>query len=224
MSGEEIEQAIGYRFKNQALLAQALTHRSVGPQHNERLEFLGDSLLNFVIARLLYEQFASLAEGDLSRLRANLVNQQTLARLSVSMNLGSHLKLGEGELKSGGFRRPSILADAFEAVLGAIYLDGGIEAAEAALTRVYRPLLADEGLTRITKDSKTQLQELLQARRFGLPHYEIAQVRGEAHMQLFRVSCRIAELDILTEGEGPSRRAAEQAAAHAAMVLVDGKK
>ncbi|MFN0037991.1 MAG: ribonuclease III [Burkholderiales bacterium] len=224
MSGEEFERAIGYRFKNQALLAQALTHRSVGSQHNERLEFLGDSLLNFVIARLLYEQFASLPEGDLSRLRANLVNQQALAGLAVSMNLGSHLKLGEGELKSGGFRRPSILADAFEAVLGAIYLDGGFEAAEAALIRVYRPLLENENLARITKDSKTQLQELLQARRFGLPHYEISQVRGEAHMQLFRVSCRIAELDILAEGEGLSRRAAEQAAAHAAMDLVAARK
>jgi ribonuclease III len=219
MSCEAVENAIGYQFKNAALLEQALTHRSFGAFHNERLEFLGDGLLNFVIARLLFEQFSEMPEGDLSRLRANLVNQQTLADLAASLTLGQHLRMGEGELKSGGFRRPSILADAFEAVVGAIFLDGGFSQAEEVLGRVYRPLLSRQDLARVSKDSKTRLQEFLQARRLALPQYEIVEILGESHAQCFRVTCRIAELSIEAKGEGASRRAAEQAAARSAIEL-----
>ncbi len=219
MSCEAVEHAIGYTFKNTGLLEQALTHRSFGASHNERLEFLGDGLLNFVIARQLFEQFSDMPEGDLSRLRANLVNQQALADLATSLTLGKHLRMGEGELRSGGFRRPSILADAFEALVGAIFLDGGFNQAELVLERVYRPLLSRQDLASVTKDSKTRLQEFLQARRLALPHYEIVEIRGESHAQLFRVMCRIAELNIEATGEGASRRAAEQAAAQSAIEL-----
>ena len=220
-----IERGLGYRFSNAALLQQALTHRSHGVPHNERLEFLGDALLNFVIARLLFQQFTALPEGDLSRLRAGLVNQHALSELAVSLSLGDHLRLGEGELKSGGFRRPSILADAFEALIGAIFLDGGFTAAEKVLAELYRPLLAaiDPGSPG-NKDPKTRLQEYLQGRKLALPQYSIVSVSGEAHEQVFRVECAIAELSIRSRGEGPTRRAAEQQAAQDAYDLAASHK
>ena len=221
MPEEAIERRLGHGFRDAALLRQALTHRSHGTPHNERLEFLGDGLLNFVVARLLYEKFAKLPEGDLSRLRAHLVNQQTLSELAVSLSLGDHLRLGEGELKSGGFRRPSILADAFEAIIGAIFLDSGFAAAEQTLARLYQPLLERVDPQALGKDPKTRLQELLQGRRLALPQYSIATVSGEAHEQHFVVECAVPELGITTRGEGPNRRAAEQEAARTAFDLAD---
>ena len=220
-----IERRLGYHFNDAVLLQQALTHRSHGVPHNERLEFLGDGLLNFVIAHLLFQQFTALPEGDLSRLRAGLVNQHALSELAASLSLGDHLRLGEGELKSGGFRRPSILADAFEALIGAICLDGGFAAAEKVLTDLYRPLLAAiDPQASGNKDPKTRLQEYLQGRRRALPQYSIVSVDGEAHEQLFRVECAIAELSIRSRGEGPTRRAAEQQAAQNAYDLALAQK
>jgi ribonuclease-3 len=219
-----IERRLGYQFNHAALLQQALTHRSHGVPHNERLEFLGDGLLNFVIARLLFQHFTALPEGDLSRLRAGLVNQQALSELAVSLSLGEHLRLGEGELKSGGFRRPSILADAFEALIGAVYLDGGFAAAEKVLTELYRPLLAAIDPAALGKDPKTRLQEYLQGKRLGLPQYSIVSIEGEAHEQRFRVDCAIPELSIHSQGEGATRRAAEQEAARSAYELAAAHK
>ena len=207
---------LGHSFRAPELLRQALTHRSFGTPHNERLEFLGDGVLNCVVASLLFERFPRLSEGHLSRLRASLVNQDTLSRLAAELALGDHLQLGEGELKSGGFRRPSILADALEAVFGAVYLDAGFDAASALIGRIYRPLLDALDPKAMGKDPKTLLQEYLQGRRLPLPAYAVVSVSGEAHEQHFRVECVLADLDIRTEGTGPSRRAAEQEAARAA--------
>src|SRR3954462_1773887 len=220
MPNGSIERQLDYQFSNPGLLEQALTHRSHGAPHNERLEFLGDALLNFVIARLVFQQFTTLPEGDLSRLRAGLVNQTALSQIALSLSLGEHLRLGEGELKSGGFRRPSILADALEALIGAIYLDGGIAAAEKVLTKLYRPLLSTiDPQASNTKDAKTRLQEYLQGRKFALPQYSIVSIGGEAHEQQFHVECVVAELSIRSHGEGPTRRAAEQEAAQRAYDL-----
>jgi ribonuclease III len=211
---------LGYQFKEPELLRQALTHRSHSTPHNERLEFLGDGVLNCVIAALLYERFPSLAEGHLSRLRANLVNQECLSRVAKTLELGDELRLGEGELKSGGFRRPSILADALEAVTGAIFLDGGYQSVAAVLNRIFEPLLTELDPTTLGKDPKTLLQELLQGRRLSLPQYNVVAVQGEAHEQHFHVECVIPELDIRTAGSGPSRRSAEQSAARLAYDLI----
>jgi ribonuclease-3 len=216
MNEADLLARLGYRFQDPHLLRQALTHRSHSNPHNERLEFLGDGVLNCVIASLLFHRFPELPEGHLSRLRANLVNQDSLSRLALSVDLGEHLLLGEGELKSGGFRRPSILADALEAVLGAVFLDGRFEAAAAMVERLYQPLLAELDPRMHGKDPKTLLQELLQARHLPLPRYNVVSVRGEAHEQQFQVECLIPELGIRTEGEGPSRRSAEQSAARVA--------
>lgn len=216
MTEASLARRLGYDFNDPSLLRQALTHRSHGTPNNERLEFLGDGLLNFVVARMLFERFPKLPEGDLSRLRANLVNQQSLAEMAGSLALGEQLRLGEGELKSGGHRRPSILADALEAVVGALFLDGGFAAAEQALQRLYEPILEGIDPGAMGKDPKTMLQEFLQGRRLALPQYSVVEVSGEAHEQLFRVECAIGELDLRTYGEGPSRRAAEQEAARAA--------
>jgi len=224
MPDEAIERQLGYRFREASLLRQALTHRSHGTPHNERLEFLGDGLLNFVVARLLFERFANLPEGDLSRLRASLVNQQSLAEIAVSLSLGEHLRLGEGELKSGGFRRPSILADALEALIGAILLDGGFESAEQVLGRLFQPLLAATDPAALGKDPKTRLQEYLQAKRLALPQYAIVTISGEAHEQHFRVECTVPELGIHAYGEGASRRAAEQEAARSVYELAAESK
>ena len=205
--------ALGHSFSRPELLRQALTHRSFAADHNERLEFIGDGVLNCAIALLLYRRFPELPEGDLSRLRANLVNRDTLHRLAVALELGSAIRLGEGELKSGGAARASILADALEAMLGAIMLDGGFEAAYAAIERLYAQELATASPGELAKDPKTLLQEWLQGRRLPVPEYAIVGVGGEAHMQTFEVVCRIPALHIAASGSGTSRRAAEQAAA-----------
>lgn len=217
MKPARLETALGHTFGRAELLLQALTHRSYGSPHNERLEFLGDSVLNCVIASVLYERFASLREGDLSRQRANLVCQDALAEIAQSLDLGNYLRLGEGELKSGGFRRPSILADALEAIFGAIYLDVGFDAARAAIERLYLPLLERVNPKESGKDPKTLLQEILQGRRLPLPHYALVATHGEAHVQEFEVECRLPTLEICVSGQGGSRRAAEQAAARAAI-------
>jgi ribonuclease III len=212
----ELEEQLGYRFGNALLLRQALTHRSYGTPNNERLEFLGDSVLNCAVARLLFDRFPGLPEGELSRVRASLVNQQSLFEIASDLGLGRHLLLGEGELRSGGARRPSILADALEGVLGAVMLDGGFQRAEEVVRRLFTPLVEGTDPASMAKDPKTRLQELLQGRRLALPGYTVDEVSGEAHEQVFMVSCLIPELGIRARGEGPSRRAAEQSAARLA--------
>ncbi len=218
-----VEAAVGYSFIRPDRLQQALTHRSFGVPHNERLEFLGDSVLNCVIAQALFERFADVREGDLSRLRANLVRQETLAEIAQKLDLGEYLRLGEGELKSGGFRRPSILADGLEALFGAIFVDGGFESARQAILRLYEPFLSSLDPHRSGKDAKTALQEFLQGRRLALPHYHLRATRGEAHAQEFEVECQIPELGISTFGCGSSRRAAEQEAARRAFEQTSSK-
>jgi ribonuclease-3 len=205
------------------LLRQALTHRSHGAQHNERLEFLGDAILNCTIAIELYERFRNLREGELSRLRASLVRQEALHRLADAVGLGDHLLLGEGELKSGGFRRPSILADALEAIVGAVYLDSGFTDVQAMIGRLYAPLLADIDPSNAAKDAKTALQEWLQSRRHPLPVYALRATRGEAHAQEFEVECRIDDLDVVCTGCGANRRAAEQDAARCVLEHLKAK-
>ena len=207
---------LGYQFTQPPLLQRALTHRSYSAGHNERLEFLGDSVLNCVIAKFLFLSFPDLPEGDLSRLRSNLVNQQTLAILAQQLNLGEQLLMGEGELKSAGFRRPSILADALEAIFGAIQLDADFAAAEKVILGLYVPFVAQADLHTLGKDAKTLLQEILQGRKLDLPKYSVAEIKGEAHAQTFVVECQIEKLKIRTRGEGLSRRNAEQVAAEAA--------
>jgi len=211
---------IGYDFREGELLRRALTHRSYGVPHNERLEFLGDSVLNCVIATRLYDLHSRVPEGDLSRMRAHLVREETLSEIALSLDLGDYLYLGEGELKSGGFRRPSILADTLEAVLGAVYLDGGFAAAERVIGELYAPLLKDLDPKTLGKDPKTLLQEYLQGRKIALPQYVVVEVSGEAHRQRFQVECLIPSLDIRSLGEGPSRRAAEQNAARKAYQMI----
>jgi ribonuclease-3 len=209
----------GYPFSNPDLLRQALTHRSYGASHNERLEFLGDAVLNCIIAAELFRMFPQTAEGELSRLRASLVNQQSLYEIALQFELGAQLLLGEGEHKSGGVRRPSILADALEALIGAVFIDGGFDAARGLVLNLFdRQLKATDPLT-LGKDAKTLLQEYLQARRIPLPQYSVIATAGGAHEQIFRVECVIPELDIRAQGEGPSRRSAEQAAARRAYEL-----
>ncbi|MBI4739974.1 MAG: ribonuclease III [Betaproteobacteria bacterium] len=217
MADSPLEQALGHRFSHPELLQTALTHRSHGSPHNERLEFLGDSILNCVIARQLFDRFPDLPEGDLSRLRANLVRQDSLHRLALSLALGKSLRLGEGELKSGGHQRPSILADALEALFGAVWLDAGFDAANSVISRLYRDMLAAISPGRPIKDAKTRLQELLQGRRLALPRYSLIATEGEAHAQQFRIACEIDRLHLRTEGSGGSRRAAEQMAAERAL-------
>jgi len=204
---------LGHAFRRPELLAQALTHRSFGAAHNERLEFIGDAVLNCAIAAALYARFPQMNEGELSRLRANLVNRDTLAGLARDEALGTAIRLGEGEVKSGGALRPSILADAFEAVIGAVFVDAGFDAARDVIARAYATLIARIDPDDPGKDPKTKLQEWLQARRIAVPDYGVVSVAGEAHAQTFTVECRIAALGIATRGEGGSRRAAEQAAA-----------
>jgi ribonuclease-3 len=207
---------LGYQFHQPALLQRALTHRSYSSAHNERLEFLGDSVLNCTIAKYLYQTYPDVPEGDLSRLRSNLVNQQTLAVLAQQLRLGELLALGEGELKSAGANRPSILADALEAVFGAVLLDSDFATAERVVLALYVPFIAGIDLKSLGKDAKTQLQEYLQGRKFPLPKYSVIEIKGEAHAQTFEVECEIEKLKIKTRGEGHSRRVAEQVAAEAA--------
>lgn len=207
---------LGHEFAQPQLLQRALTHRSYSAAHNERLEFLGDSVLNCAVARYLYEKFPDLPEGDLSRLRSNLVNQQTLAALAQRIDLGAQLMLGEGERKSAGHSRPSILADALEALFGAVLLDAGFAEAEKVVLGLYAPLIAQTDLQTLGKDAKTLLQEYLQGRKHALPHYTVQEIKGEAHSQTFVVSCEIPKLNMKTMGEGASRRIAEQIAAEKA--------
>jgi len=206
-------QKLGYEFHNPNLLDAALTHRSIRGNNNERLEFLGDSIINFIIAAALFQQFPKAKEGDLSRLRANLVKGDTLAELAQEFELGNYLRLGAGELKSGGFRRKSILADAMEAVIAAIYLDAGMAVCQERVLRWYEVRLQEIGRSSGMKDPKTRLQEYLQAKKLGLPDYNVLSIQGEAHQQTFRVVCRIEKYSQVTEGVGSSRRSAEQEAA-----------
>jgi len=222
MKREGIEQRIGHTFACPELLAQALTHRSHGAAHNERLEFLGDGVLNCIVAAELYERFGDLKEGDLSRLRANLVRQEPLRQLAHDIGIGERLRLGEGEIRSGGSDRPSILADAFEALIGAVFLDGGFDAARDVIRRLYAPLLAELDPRDPGKDPKTLLQELLQARKVALPQYSVVSTQGAAHEQQFEVECVIAELRLRTRGNGSSRRVAEQEAARRAFEQLRG--
>lgn len=209
---EELSRRLGYHFSDPSLLRRALTHRSRGAQNYERLEFLGDSLLSFVVAAELYERFPALTEGDLTRMRARLVNQEALAALARNLELGRFLELGGGEYKSGGFERDSILADALEAVFGAIYRDGGLEAAWSAIGVLYRPLFEGIDPQSDLKDPKTRLQEYTQKRLMITPVYTVLEVSGEPHQQRFVVQCAVPGLPAV-RGEGASRRAAEQQAA-----------
>lgn len=215
MDLQGFELAIGYRFKQPGLLARALTHRSYGAEHNERLEFLGDSVVNCAVALELYRKFPGLTEGELSRLRASLVSQPSLAGIASESGFGRHLRLGEGELRSGGARRPSMLADAVEAVIGAAFLDGGFDAAHGIVARLFSDALSKIDPQTSGKDAKTLLQEFLQSRRMALPRYSVIAIHGEAHEQLFEVECEVKELDIRCRGTGASRRSAEQQAARA---------
>jgi ribonuclease-3 len=216
-----LEQALGYRFSDESLLALALTHRSAGGRHNERLEYLGDAALSLVVAEFLYQSLPAAPEGHLSRLRASLVRRSALAPMARDLGLPRRLRLGPGELKSGGFRRDSILADALEALLGAVYLDGGLEALRPVVRRLYGERLADLPAHEALKDPKTRLQERLQARGLALPEYSVEAVAGEDHAQQFSVTCRVDALDARTAGDGRSRRAAEQAAAAEMLQLLD---
>jgi len=208
-----LSERLGHAFGRPELLVQALTHRSQGADHNERLEFVGDAVLNCVVAAVLYERFPGIPEGDLSRVRASLVNRDALARLARGLDLSANIRLGEGELKSGGGDRPSILADALEAIFGAVFVDGGYASARAVIERVYASELIDLDPAALGKDPKTRLQEWLQARRIALPEYSVTAVAGEAHAQTFTIECRIPALAVVAMGSGASRRAAEQAAA-----------
>jgi ribonuclease-3 len=204
---------LGYVFRRPELLAQALTHRSHGANHNERLEFVGDAVLDCAVAAALYERFPGIPEGELSRVRASLVNRDTLARLGRGLGLSAAIRLGEGELRSGGHERPSIIADALEAIFGAVFVDAGFDAARAVIERVYAPELSDLDPAALGKDPKTRLQEWLQARRIPVPEYAVTAVAGEAHAQTFTIECRIPAIAVVAVGSGTSRRAAEQAAA-----------
>ncbi len=220
---QRLSQALGYQFREDALLEAAVTHRSAGGANNERLEFLGDAVVNLVIAEQLFRRHPDLAEGDLSRLRASLVRGGTLAELAGELNLGDCLRLGPGERKSGGARRTSILADALEAVLGAVYLDAGFEAAAAVIRRIFQRRLQDLPPVESLKDPKTRLQEYLQARGRPLPVYRVVDVSGQQHHRIFTVACELFQDGTSATGTGRSRRQAEQAAARASLEsLADG--
>ncbi|MEY3785579.1 MAG: RNase [Pseudomonadota bacterium] len=208
-----LSRIIHYTFNDPSLMIMALTHRSFSAQHNERLEFLGDSVLSFLIANELYKRFPRIDEGDLSRLRAQLVKESSLSTIATSMGLGDFIRLGEGELKSAGWRRPSILADTFESIIGAIYLDGGIEPAHTFILRFFETQLNEMDPKLIQKDPKTLLQELLQSKKSDLPIYTVVSIEGEAHSQTFTIECSIKKSNIKTQGVGNSRRIAEQEAA-----------
>ncbi len=217
----ELERKLGHTFVDGSLLQQALTHRSFGTPNNERLEFLGDSVLNCAVADALYVRFPEMPEGDLSRLRANLVNQPMLAEIAGEIGVAAHLRLGDGEIKTGGNERPSILADSVEALLGAVFLDGGFAAANAVIRKLFEPKLDHARTVSYGKDGKTALQEWLQARHLALPKYEVSRIEGEPHRQQFEVRCEVGNmsgaLNIVTTGHGSTRRMAEQAAAATAL-------
>ncbi len=213
MKASRLAASLGHQFSDAGLLDTALTHRSHGSPHNERLEFLGDGVLNFSIAAMLYRRFPQLQEGDLSRLRAHLVRQDSLHRLALGLRIGECIRLGEGELRSGGHQRPSILADCLEALLGAIYLDGGFDSANQCIERLYADMLDELHPGQSMKDAKTRLQEWLQGRKKSLPRYSLLETTGAAHEQCFQVACEIESPAIRAVGSGASRRLAEQMAA-----------
>ncbi len=221
---ESLEKRLNYTFRQRDLLRQALTHRSMGQQNNERLEFLGDSILGFVVSGMLYHHFPDVPEGDLSRLRARLVRGENLAEVARGFRLGEALLLGQGELKSGGFRRDSILADAMEAIIGAIYLDSGFEQCEQWLKALFEGQIASLPPLSQLKDPKTRLQEWLQARSRPLPLYEVVKVEGEGHLQTFTVACRVEGMNLTTRGRGRSRRKAEQEAATLAIIELEKRE
>ena len=217
---ETLAARLGYAPRDRTLFVVALTHRSADGANNERLEFLGDSVLNLLLSERLYREFPMASEGDLSRLRARLVSEEPLAEIAQSMQLGELLLLGSGELKTGGFRRQSILADAFEALCGALYLDGGLEAVRAAIGPMFEARIAALPEPSTLKDPKTRLQEYLQANGRALPQYTVKRTSGEPHAQIFLVGCSVPHVHVETEGEGPSRRRAEQVAAQAALAAL----
>lgn len=210
---DSLQQRTGYRFARPELLRRALTHRSFGADHNERLEFLGDAVLSVVISALLFERFAGSDEGDLTRVRAHLVREDSLHRVALALGLPEVLRLSEGEARGGGARRASILADALEALIGATYVDGGFEQAQALVRRLFGEVIATTDVEAWSKDAKTELQEWLQARRLPVPAYRILATRGQAHAQTFEVECAVPALGLTQQGEGRSRRQAEQEAA-----------
>jgi ribonuclease-3 len=218
-----LQQRLQHVFKDPLLLRRAVTHRSFSADHNERLEFLGDSVLNLAVSSLLFERLAQLPEGDLSRVRANLVKQDTLHQIALRLQIPAVLRLGEGESKSGGLQRPSILADTLEALIGAVYLDAGYEAAQALVHRLYEGIEIKPQMQAAAKDAKTALQEWLQGRKMQLPLYRVAATEGVAHQQIFEVECSIAELGLSSQGRGGSRRAAEQAAATSMLTQLTAK-
>ena len=210
-----LQQRLQHVFSNAGLLDQALTHRSFGAGHYERLEFLGDSVLNLAVSDLLYQRLSQLDEGDLSRIRANLVKQETLHQLAVELGLPACIRLGEGEMRSGGKKRPSILADTLEALIGAVYLDAGFIAAQQLVHRLFRNVEINPNMAALGKDAKTELQEWLQGRKMKIPQYRVVATMGAAHQQSFDVECEVSELSVCERGIGGSRRAGEQAAAAA---------
>ena len=218
-----LQERLQHRFSDPALLVRALTHRSFSADHNERLEFLGDSVLNLAVASLLYDRLQSLPEGDLSRVRASLVKQETLHQLAVGLGLPEVIRLGEGETKSGGSRRPSILADALEAVIGAVHIDAGYGPAETLVGRLFKDIEIHPSMAAGAKDPKTELQEWLQGRKMKLPVYRVAATLGAAHKQTFDVECEVPELGTVERGIGASRRAGEQAAAAAMLLALKAK-
>ena len=218
-----LDKTLHYRFNDASLLTQALTHRSANSSNNERLEFLGDAVLDFVISDAVFKRRPDADEGDLSKLRASLVKDTSLAKLAADLGIGEHLILGSGERKTGGHRRESILADALEAIFGAVFLDSGFAAATEIIERVYTQRLDELPDAEDLRDSKTRLQEWLQARKLSLPDYELVSVTGKAHQQRFSVSCTVGELSQTTEGESTTRRKAEQKAAHRMLEVFAGE-
>jgi ribonuclease-3 len=210
---DALQRRLGYRFADVTLLQRALTHRSFGAEHNERVEFLGDAVLNLAVSRLLYDRHSASDEGDLTRVRAHLVREDSLHRAAVGLGLPDMLRVSEGELRGGGTQRPSILADALEAVIGAVFLDGGYESAAGLVRRLFGEVIDSSEADSWSKDPKTELQEWLQARRIAVPAYRIVATRGQAHAQTFEVECAVAALGLAERGDGRSRRAAEQEAA-----------
>ncbi|HRD96535.1 MAG TPA: ribonuclease III [Rubrivivax sp.] len=215
-----LQQRLGYRFAQPALLQRALTHRSWGAEHNERLEFLGDAVLSLAVSSLLFERFSGSDEGDLTRVRAHLVREDSLHRVALGLGLPSAMRLSEGEVRGGGAQRPSILADAVEAIIGAVFVEGGFEPARALVERLFGEVIQATDAESWTKDAKTELQEWLQARRIAVPAYRITATRGQAHAQTFEVECAVPALGLAEQGEGRSRRAAEQDAARRLLDLL----
>ncbi len=220
MSLDALQQRLGWRFLQPALLTRALTHRSFGSEHNERLEFLGDAVLSLAISRLLYEQFGGSDEGDLTRVRAHLVREDSLHRAGLALGLPAVIRLSEGEARGGGAQRASILADAVEALIGATFVDGGFDPALEVVRRLFGEQIEGAETDRFSKDAKTELQEWLQARRLAVPSYRIVATKGQAHAQTFEVECAVPALSLTELGEGRSRRAAEQEAARRMLDLL----